>query len=85
MSEWLYGDWDEAKYKRFMQMSSVPYLRERMDYLLALRRDKEYLAANGMSYEDIHDPTKLPSYSAGRNYYGTVMNFVSSNVKRLYS
>lgn len=84
LSEWLYGDWDKQKYQRYLKMDSVPYLHQRMDYLLSLRSDQEYLSANGMSYSDIHDPRKLPSHNAAVSYYGSILNFVSSNINRLY-
>lgn len=81
VSDWLYGDWNETKYKTFRSLYAIPGIHDYFDYLLDSRRDQEYFRRYGMDYSDIHDPRKL--YSTGS--YGRVVNYVSGNLKRLYS
>lgn len=80
VSEWLYGEWDEGKYKTFRTLYAVPGIRDYFDYLLDNRRDQEYFRRYGMDYSHIHDPRKLYSISS----YGRVVNYVSRNVNKLY-
>lgn len=82
-SEWLYGEWSEEKLRRYELLHVIPGVSQYMDYLLAVRRDNEYLSRYGMDYSDIHDPSKLHQASAGSRFYGSLLN-VSENIAMLY-
>lgn len=84
MTDFLYGEWNEEKLRQYEIMARVPVLNDYMDYLLDRRADEEYLRRYGMDYSDIHDPRKLKQSSSGTHLVGSSLNFVSSNVKRLY-
>lgn len=81
---WLYGPWNENKYNAYVTLSRLYFFGDYMDYLLDVRRDKEYLDRHGMDYSDIHDPRKLHESSSGGNLSMGTLNFVSRNVSRLY-
>lgn len=82
--EWLYGPWSKEKYEAYKFLNIIPGISHYMDYLLDIRSDEEYLRRYGMDYTDIHDPRKLRQTSSSGRFYGFGMNFVSSNIKRLY-
>lgn len=85
ISEWLYADdWNQAKLEEFERRYAIPGFRQYLDYLLDRRADSEYLNRYGMDYSDIHDPRKLRETNSAAHLYGSVYNFVSDNVKRLY-
>lgn len=81
VANWLYGDWDEEKYRTYTALNAVPGVSDYMDYLLDRRADEEYLRRYGMDYSDIHDPRKLRQTHSGSR----MISSVSSNVSRLYS
>lgn len=83
-ANWLYGGYDEQKYKAFQFLYHIPVVSNYMDYLLDNRADKEYLERNGMDYTDIHDPRKLSATDSGANVYRSAVNFVSKNLEKLY-
>lgn len=84
ITDWLYGDWNEEKYKQYIALSIVPIVSDYMDAMLDLRADNEYLKRYGLSYDDIHDPRKLRTTGSYGRFLSGGMNFVSSNVSKLY-
>lgn len=83
-SEWLYGEWDETKYKQYLALNAVPGISQYMDYLLSYRGAVEYLNRYGMDWSDIHDPRKLGLSNSGTALARFGLNFVSRNVTKLY-
>lgn len=83
-SNWLYGPYDEQKYKTAVFLYGVPFVGDYMDYLLDVRAGKEYLERHGMDYSDIHDFRKLSGSDSGARLSGSVLNYVSRNLTRLY-
>lgn len=83
-SEWLYGPYDETKYKQYLAFHSVPVLGQYMDYLLDYRASSEYLNRYGLDWSNIHDPRKLAISGSGTALARIGVNFVSKNVERLY-
>lgn len=83
-SEWLYGEWDETKYKQYLALNAVPGISHYMDYLLGYRSANEYLNRYGMDWSDIHDPRKLDLSNSGTALARFGLNFVSRNVSKLY-
>lgn len=83
-TNWLYGPYDEQKYNTAVFLHGVPFVGDYMDYLLDVRAGKEYLERHGMDYSDIHDFRKLLGSNSGSRLSRDVINFVSSNVDRLY-
>lgn len=84
ISEWLYGEWNEKKYKEYLAWNSIYPARLLFDYILDSRAADEYLNRYGMDYSDIHDPRKMPNASSGTALAGYALNFVSKNVEKLY-
>lgn len=87
ISDWLYGDWNEEKYRSYLAARSLDpsgLVGGYFDYLLDRRADQEYFRRYGMSYSDIHDPRRLRQSSSTEQLYRSSVNFISSNVKRLY-
>lgn len=80
VSDWLYNDWSQEKYDQFVALYQIPGVHQYFDYLLDQRADAEYMDRNQLDWSDIHDPRKLRQ----TNSLGSVYNFVSSNIKRLY-
>ena len=83
-SDWLYGDWNEEKFKQYEILHAVPGISNYMDYLLDYRADQEYLRRYGMDYTNIHDPRKLRQTNSSARTVNFGLNFVSSNVSHLY-
>lgn len=83
--EWLYGDWNEQKYKDYKMLNSVPIVRDYMDYMLSVRSDNEYLRRYGMDYSDIHDPRKLSQSGSSSRLNSHGYNMISRNISKLYS
>lgn len=84
VSDWLYSDWSEEKYKQYLALRSVAPVRMYFDYLLDYRGANEYLNRYGMDWSDIHDPRKLALNQSGTALGGYALNFVSRNVSKLY-
>lgn len=84
VTDWLYGDWNEEKYKQYIALSIVPVVRDYMDAMLDLRADQEYLSRYGLSYTDLHDPRKLRTTGSFGRFVSSGVNFVSHNVEKLY-
>lgn len=85
LKDWLYEDnWSKEKLDEYHLLNSFPIVNDYMDYLLDSRSTDEYLSRYQMDYSDIHDPRKLRSTSSGTRLVRSGINFVSSNVKRLY-
>lgn len=82
--EWLYGDWNEQKYKDYKLLNFLPGVSQYMDYMLDVRADQEYFSRYGMDYKDIHDPRKLSQSASSSRLNGAVYNMVSRNINRLY-
>lgn len=82
--EWLYGDWNESKYKDYKMLNSIPVVRDYMDYMLSVRSDNEYLTRYGMDYSDIHDPRKLSQSNSSARLYSSGYHMISRNINRLY-
>lgn len=79
-TDWLYSGWSEDKLIAYEFLNVVPGVHQYMDYKLDVRKDKEYLARYGMTYNDIHDPRKLSQVSSSAR----ALEWVSNNVSRLY-
>lgn len=82
-TEWLYGPMSEQKLSQLEFLYNTP-LKPIIDYKMDMRQDKEYLNRYGMSIEDVHDFRKLHQFGSGSQVYGSALNFVSDNIKRLY-
>lgn len=80
VSDWLYGDYTKEKYDTFNTLYHIPGIHQYFDYLLDMRKDEEYMKNNQLDWSDIHDPRKLNQTGS----FGSLYNFVSSNIKRLY-
>lgn len=83
-SDWLYGPWNEEKYNQYLLLSLFPPANAYMNYLLDKRNDKKILDRYDMTYEDIYDPRNLRQSSSYGGVYRSSLNFVSSNINRLY-
>lgn len=83
-SEWLYGDYDEQKFKTVSLLLHTPGVSNYVNYLLDYRQDTEYMRRYQLDYSDIHDPRKLRTSSTYGALAAATFNFVSDNVKRLY-
>lgn len=84
MDEWLYGDWNESKYKTYLALDSIYPVHLWMDYLLDKRTTDEYLNRYGLDYTDIHDPRKLSTTGSARALSSYALNYVSRNLDKLY-
>lgn len=82
-TEWLYGPVDEQKLSQLEFLYHTP-LKPYIDYKMDMRQDAEYLARYGMTLADVHDFRKLHQFDSGSAVYGSALNFVSSNINRLY-
>lgn len=85
----LYSPWTKEKQDAFdvLYNFQVPYtgwspFRDQFDSILNQRNNDIYLARNDISYGDIKDPRKLASTHSGTL---NTINFISSNIKRLYT
>lgn len=83
-----YGDYSEKKYKeyKFWHDGLGSYLtfglsRTAINEDIANAKNKAYMTAYDLDYEDIVDPTAF--YQADSTNVA-MLNFVSSNLKRLY-
>lgn len=80
VADWLYSDWSKEKYETFKTLYQIPGIKQYFDYILDKRSDSEYMDINQVDWSDIHDPRKLSQTHS----FGSMVNFVSSNVTRLY-
>lgn len=83
-TDWLYNaPLTEQKLSQLEFLYHTP-LKPMIDYKMDMRQDKEYLNRYGMTLEDVHDFRKLHQFGSGSAVYGAMLNFVSSNINRLY-
>lgn len=83
---WLYGQdadgWTEKDQHDFEVMRTNPVMAYLMDAELDKRATREYMANRGLTWSDIHDPRKVHATNAQAVFNS--LNFVSSNITRLY-
>lgn len=85
IADWLYeDDWSKQKLAQYEALSLIKPIGAYFDWLLSVRSDEEYLSRYGMEYSDIHDPRKLSQVSSADRLLGSTINFISSNIDRLY-
>lgn len=80
---WL-NDYSPEKHRQYLLMRNVPFLKEFMQYSLDYRSDLEYMDRYNISWNQVHNPSKLSSSNSGSALVGSGLNYVSSNVGRLY-
>lgn len=80
--EWLNGEWSKDKQDVFDTLYQFDIFRNRFDHTLDARNRSSYLYWNQLDYKNVRDPRKLPGSSS--IVTASQLNFVSSNVKRLY-
>lgn len=88
ISQWLYEDnWTKGKYAIYLGSQGVPLVGTYFNWLLGMRQSQEYLDQNQLDWSDIHNPRKLPGGNEGNSasLFRGGINFISDNVKRLYS
>lgn len=86
--DWLNAEWSEEKQKVFNDLYDFSIggwspFRNQFDKILDERNRDLYMDRYDINYADVKDPRKLATTSSVRNMFGGI-NFVSSNVKRLY-
>lgn len=83
--EYLYGSWTENKYHQYLfNKAFIPLYGTYAEMKMAQRESKEYLNRYGLDYTDIHNPERLSETSATTRAYSAGLNFVSSNITKLY-
>lgn len=84
-ADWLLeDDWNEKKFHQWMFTNAIYPLQLYNNYLLDNRKATEYMRRNGISYLDIHDPRNLVSGESGSAMIRYGINFISSNLSKLY-
>lgn len=83
---WLYGEdsdgWTEKDQHDFEVMRTNPVMRWLMDSELDKRASREYMSRYNLDWSDVHDPRKVTATNSQAVFNS--LNFVSSNVTRLY-
>nr|APG55841.1 hypothetical protein [Circular ssDNA virus sp.] len=78
------SDWTEDTWRRDYQIrafaTSIPVVGDFIKYQDNVRYMDDYLSNRGLSYRDIRYPSRTVAGQFGK---GT-LNFVSSNIKKLY-
>lgn len=78
------SDWNEENWRTWYQIgafaSSIPVVGDFIRYQDNMRYMDDYLSNRGLSYRDVRYPSRTVAGLFGK---GT-LNFVSSNIKRLY-
>lgn len=78
------SDWNDDHWRKWYQISaiasSIPVVGDYVKYRDNMRYMDDYLSKRGLSYRDIRYPTRTVAGQYGK---GT-LNFVSSNIKKLY-
>lgn len=77
-------DYDESKYNAYTFFSQIPPFKYQIAYDIGRTQNEEYLNRYGLGYEDIHYPQKMPGSGAMSSSVAGTLNFVSSNLTRLY-
>lgn len=81
---WVYHSesWEQKDYDLFAILYNLPIARQYLDYLYDKRSGQEYLKHHPV---DVHDPRRLPGATSSVASVGmSALNYVSSNVSRLY-
>lgn len=86
--EWLNSEWSKEKQTAFndlydFSIGGYSPFRDTFDKILDERNNDLYMDRYGLTYADVKDPRKLKSNSTVGMALSTI-NFVSSNIKRLY-
>lgn len=87
-TDW-YGNYDREKYEAYRfyhnglgNVLTLGYSSKFIDAQIAETESKLYLDSHGMDYSHIVNPGNLPN--ANSDVVGDTLNFVSSNILRLY-
>lgn len=83
-NHYWYGKYSKEKLDRYNFYQNVPLYGQYINYKLDKIKDAQYLNRYGMDYSDILDPRKLYSSSSASQLYGSVLNYASRNISRLY-
>lgn len=86
--EWINSEWSKAKQDAFNNLYDLGVLgwypfRDEFDKILNDRNNELYMGRYDLDYSDVKDPRKLSTTSSVK-VLGNGINFVSSNIKRLY-
>lgn len=85
-SRWLTnGEWNSDKYSEYMLYRALPGLSQYTNFLTSMYDDMSYMKNHNLSWDDVKRPWKFSSSNTGSQLIGRSLNFVSDNVKRLYS
>lgn len=79
-----YGNLDEERLSEFEFVYSLPFAREYIDMALDAKQDELYMKRYGIKVSDIKDPRKLKQVASAAALERRTLNFISSNVGRLY-
>lgn len=87
--DWLNGEWtkqDQEAFDILYGFSVFGYnpVRDNFDRILNAKAWDNYAERNGLDYSDIKDPRKFSSSFGQSQLVTGGLNFVSSNIKRLY-
>lgn len=78
------SDYDEHKLNAYYFFSQIPPFSYHINYQVGKAQNEQYLTRYGMTPEDILYPGKLPGTSKISSAYAGSLNWVSSNINRLY-
>lgn len=86
-NQFLNSEWSYEKQKAFNDLYNFSVFgwspfRDQFDSILDSRNDQLYLDRYGLDWSDVKDPRKLSQ--SKRSASVNAINFVSSNIKRLY-
>lgn len=83
--DWLYGtEWNERKVNQYLLLKNIPLTSWAIDYAEGKKQMQEYMSRYGLSYGDIHHMSKMPGVGSMSSGIGHSLNYVSTNLKRLY-
>lgn len=78
-----YGNYDKEKYASYQFWHGLPFFDSVIDNNIASEKSKKYLERYHMDYSSIVDPSALYDSGNGSRTYHQ-LNFVSSNIRKLY-
>lgn len=82
--DWYKSGWNERKYKQLNFLKQIPFVSWNVNTYEANNENNDYMRENQITWNDVKRPSKLPGSGSISGIYGGIVNYTSSNIRRLY-
>lgn len=82
--DWYKSPWSAKKYKQLQFLKQIPFVSWNINTYEASMENDDYMRENQIVWDSVKRPSKLPGSGTISGVFGGMVNYTSSNIKRLY-